>query len=81
MSEEFNIKQNKRAAILTKIETDADIQLHLTELELDEDVCEVVLHVYDETLNNFVAKRILLGISDSSETLLSVTTSNDDRNI
>lgn len=60
-------RQNRRAAVLTRIETAADVQLHMTQLELDEDVCEVVLHVYDVVLKNFIAKRILLGISQGLE--------------
>lgn len=64
MSDEFNIPQQDEAALLTRLETGTDLQVHVTELELDEDVWEVVLHVYDETLKNFISKSILLSISN-----------------
>lgn len=62
MSEEFSLKQNRKAAVLIKLETELDVQVHVAELELDEGIHEVVLHVFDETLQNFIAKRIALNI-------------------
>lgn len=47
---------------LSRLETGPEVQLYLTELEVDEGVVEVVLHVFDVTLQNFIAKRISLGI-------------------
>lgn len=63
MAEEIKLKQERRAAKLIRLETEPDVQVYLTELEVDEGVVEVVLHVFDETLQNFIAKRILLGIN------------------
>ena len=62
MSEEVSLKQNSKPAVLFKIETDLDAQVYLAELELEEGLHEVVFHVFDVTLNNFVAKRISLNI-------------------
>ncbi|MDQ3920043.1 MAG: hypothetical protein M3348_16380 [Acidobacteriota bacterium] len=63
MAEEIKLKQERRAAKLIRLETEPDVQVYLTELEVDEGVVEVVLHVFDETLQNFIAKRILLSIN------------------
>jgi hypothetical protein len=62
MSEEFDLKQKTRPAVLIKLETDPDVQVYLAELELEEGLHEVVLQVFDQTLQNFVAKRISLNI-------------------
>jgi hypothetical protein len=62
MGEEFKLKQESRPAELFKLATEPDVQVYLTELEVDEGVVEVVLQVFDETLQNFIAKRILLSI-------------------
>jgi hypothetical protein len=62
MGEEFKLKQESRPAKLFKLATEPDVQVYLAELEVDEGVVEVVLHVFDETLQNFIAKRILLSI-------------------
>lgn len=62
MREQFSLKQNSRAAVFIKLETELDVQVYVAELELDEGVQEVVLHVFDATLQNFVAKRIALNI-------------------
>jgi hypothetical protein len=58
----FRLKQERRPASLSRAVTGPDVQLYLTELVVDEGVVEVVLHVFDETLQNFIAKRILLNI-------------------
>jgi hypothetical protein len=63
MSEEFSLKQNSRAAVLIKLETELNVQVHVSELEVDEGVQEIVLQVFDETLQNFIAKRIALNIN------------------
>ena len=62
MSEEVSLIQNSEPAVLFKIEMDLDAQIYFAELELDEGLHEVVFHVFDVTLNNFVAKRISLNI-------------------
>jgi hypothetical protein len=62
VSEEVSLTQNSEPAVLFKIETDLDAQVYLAELELDEGLHEVVFHVFDVTLKNFVAKRISLSI-------------------
>ena len=73
MGEQFNLKQNRRAAVLIKLDTEMDVQVYVAELEVDEGVQEVVLHVFDETLQNFVAKRIALNIH-ATETPLAPST-------
>lgn len=60
--EEYSLKQNRKAAKLIKVETGLDAQVYVMELEVDEGLQEVVLQVFDETLQNFVAKRIALNI-------------------
>lgn len=58
----FKSRQEGTPAKLSRLETGLDVQLHLAELEVDEGTVEVVLHVFDETLQNFIAKRILLNV-------------------
>lgn len=62
MSEEFDLKQQGRPAVLIKLATEQDVQIYLTELEVDDQLQEVVLQVFDATLQNFIAKRISLNI-------------------
>ncbi|HKO95416.1 MAG TPA: hypothetical protein VJU86_00380 [Pyrinomonadaceae bacterium] len=62
MSHQFSLRQKRKPAVLIKLETDLNAQLHLAELELDEGLHEIVFHVFDETLRNFIAKRISLNI-------------------
>lgn len=75
MSEEISLKQNSRAAVLIKLETDLNVQVHVAELEVDEGLHEVVLHVFDETLQNFIAKRISLNINATAPPFQSVAAS------
>ena len=62
MIEKFDLKQKSMPAVLIKLETDPGVQVYFAELELEEGLHEVVLHVFDQTLQNFVAKRISLNI-------------------
>ena len=62
MSQEFTLKQNSKAAVLIKLQTEPNVQVYLAELELEEGLQEVVFHVFDNTLQNFIAKRIVLNI-------------------
>ena len=62
MSEEFTLKQTSKAAVLIKLKTEPNVQVYLAELELEEGLQEVVFHVFDDTLQNFIAKRIVLNI-------------------
>jgi len=69
MEEEIKLKQERRAAVLFKLETEPDAQIYLAELELEEGVQEVVLHVFDETLQNFISARIALNIRATENAL------------
>jgi hypothetical protein len=80
VEKEFSLKQNSRAAVLIKLETDLNVQVHVAELEVDEGILEVVLQVFDETLQNFVAKRISLNIH-ATETPFASPTSNEQNNV
>jgi|SRR6185369_5032142 len=59
---EIKLKQQMRAAEFFKIEVEPDAHVHVAELQLDEGVYEVALHVFDVTLKNFIAKRISINI-------------------
>jgi hypothetical protein len=63
--ESLNISQQKTPAMLRKLETGSDLQLHYAELGLTENIWEIALHVHDDTLNNFISKRFTLGISEA----------------
>jgi len=58
----FKLKQERRPAALFRLQAGPEVQLSSTELQVDEGPAEVVLHVFDETLRNFIARRILLTV-------------------